>query len=257
MSAWVSKLIFTFALAGVVNAQTDQISLKELISQYAQTVRETQIQKQSFEEDKRVLEASKESIQAEIVELEKQIEELTASQKSAGVSSQETLQQKKTLEAARKEFGKQVETLEVKVAKIIPILPKQLLALNDNLKGAVETFSEQKAAGSLSKTGLNKRLQNALTIISEAENFNRRVMKVSEVYEVSKGNEQTLTMVYFGLSMAFGASKNGELAVIATPSFGGWKYEEKPKLTKESLELVNVAEGEAQAEFVSLPVSVK
>gem|GEM_PF-6662936 len=257
MSSWASKLILSLAVAGVVTAQTDQSALKEMISQYAQTVRETQKKKQSFEEDKQVLEASKESIEAEIVELEKRIEELKASQESSGVLSQKTLEEKEVLEAAREAFGGQVEILESKVKDVIAVLPASLVNLNDNLKGAIEAFEEHQKAGSLSKVGLNKRLQNALTIIGEAENFNRRVTKVSEVYQVSEGVEQGVTMVYFGLSAGFGASKDGALVLAATPTPEGWVYEEKADLAKEILELVQIAEGDSQAGFVNLPISVK
>ena len=256
MSNFSSKIVLLATMGGLALSQSSEATMRDVISEWAATVRANQTEKVKFEQDKSVLDASKESLEAEIADLNAQIEKLEASKGASDLAKQKVLAEKETLEAARKAFGEQLDALEEKAVKILPILPQSLIRNNVKLAGAVEAFEAHQKAAEMSKLGLTKRLQNVLTIISEAETFNQRVSHVDEVRKI-QGEDHNLSMVYFGLAVAYGANADASIGVVASPSADGWQYAEKPELAKDILSLVKVAKGDEQASFVNLPVTIK
>jgi hypothetical protein len=106
------------------------------------------------------------------------------------------------------------------------------------------------------KVSLAERYQNVLGILNELTKLNNEVTLVSEIRTLSSGKPAEVKTLYVGLAQAYYVSGSGE-AGLGRPGPTGWQWENAPRLAADILQAIEVLQGKAPPQFVSLPVKMK
>ncbi len=189
---------------------------------------------------------------ADLIEIrEKEIAEIDTFTASAKERVEDVKQQREALnqeEAERKawraDFQGRIEALEEQLRQALPRLPQPVMDKVEQASGRLKLADEQ--------APLQERFRDILAILSAVQDFSNRITVVKEIREFD-GREVEIEVMYLGLSQAWFANRNGQVAGIGWPSGEGWKWEQNRSLGSKIRSAINVQRREAPAEMVRLP----
>lgn len=229
--------------------------LKDSIREWIETTREIQKQEDDWDRDSEVLQAHRDGLETEITDLKEQIELAKSTKGTADQKSLEAVEKYEALRLANDLLASKLGELEKAMLERLPLFPPPL---TDDPRVA-QMISDLRVAAAKNEgggKGGNARLNTVLNLMAEAEKFQGSVQLDSESRKVADGRELKINLVYFGLAVAYGVDDAGEVAFVGKPGPSGWVFEEKNELADEVRELVDVMNGDKDAKFVSLPISL-
>ncbi len=101
-----------------------------------------------------------------------------------------------------------------------------------------------------------RRLQNAIGLYTDIESLQNRIHVTREVLDVGDVRRE-VSVLYLGLSRAFGVSTGGDWAGIGEPQAEGWKWKAAPDLAPQIQLALAVANREEVAQLVELPMQIQ
>jgi hypothetical protein len=230
--------------------------LKDTVREWIETMREVQQEENDWERDQELLQAQRDGLETEIAELKKQLE--VARQEKAGADSKSVDKVKKrdALAAAKDALAADVRKLEESLVAKLPGFPAPL-AGDPRVKELMEQVRKDvQLTGEDAKGGLTKRLNNVLNLLSEAEKWQQTVHLKDELHETGDGRKFNMKVVYFGLGCAYAVDDAGEFALVGVPGEAGWTFSERNDLAPTIQQMVAVLNGDADAQFISLPIEL-
>lgn len=228
--------------------------LRTTIAAWVDTMRKIQQEKNDWKRDEEVLKNYKEGLEKEISELQEKITD--ANNRKAG-AERDTLEQSKLRDqyaTAKDALASSVRALEENMRNLLPILPTPLLADPKVSQAVKELRRSLELPESKRNEGVAKRLQNLITLATEAEKFQQTVHLKQELHRNAEGREFNLQVLYFGLAFAYATDEAGNLALAGKPGPDGWKFQECPELAADIRRLIASTTGDLDATFVPLPL---
>lgn len=248
-------LLISPLAGGEESAVSPTEKLKDSIREWIETTREIQRQEDDWDQDREVLQGHRDGLETEIEDLKEQIEQAKSTKGTADKKSLEAVEKYDALKAANDLLSSKLADLESAMVERLPLFPPPLTK-DPRVAQMISDVKASAAKGDKSELGGNARLNTVLNLMAAAEQFQGSVQPDSESRKVSDGRELKINMVYFGLSAAFGVDDAGEVAFVGKPGPSGWVFEEDNELASEVRLLVDVMSGDADAKFVSLPISL-
>ncbi|MGB6223636.1 DUF3450 family protein [Haloferula sp.] len=246
-------LLASPAFGDETGSQTEK--LKDSIREWIETTREIQKQEDDWDRDSEVLQGHRDGLETEIADLKEQIELAKSSKGTADKKSLEAVEKYEALKDANDLLSSRLAELEMAMVEQLPLFPPPLTK-DPRVAQMISDVKASAAKGDKSEQGGNARLNTVLNLMAAAEQFQGSVHPDSESRKVADGRELKINMVYFGLSTAYGVDEAGEVAFVAKPGPSGWVFEENNDLAPQIRNLVDVMNGDADAKFVSLPISL-
>jgi membrane-associated HD superfamily phosphohydrolase len=259
MRAILSFLALPVLAVSMANAAESEVSstekLKDSIREWIETTREIQKQEDDWDQDSEVLQGHRDGLQTEIEDLKEQIEKAKASRGAADKKSLEVVEKYDALKSANDLLSSRLAELEKAMVERLPIFPPALTK-EPRVAQMISDLRASAAKSDQGEQGGNARLNNVLNLMAAAEQFQGSVHSDSESRKVADGRELKINMVYFGLAAAYGVDDAGQVAFVGKPGPDGWVFEEKNELAAQVRQLVDVMNGDADAKFISLPISL-
>ncbi|MBB5350284.1 putative transcriptional regulator [Haloferula luteola] len=248
-------------LAVQVHSQEAQVSetakLKESVREWIETMREIQTEETSWERDKELLEGQRDSLDSEIVDLKKRLDDARAEKAGADKESVDQVARRDALLKADETLAGKVRELESSLLAQLPLFPPPLKE-DPRVKELMEQVQKDSmATGEEASKGQTKRLNNILNLLTEAEKWQQTVHLREELRTTPDGHKFNMQVVYFGLGCAYAVNEAGDYALVGTPSPSGWDFVPQNDLAPDILKMVAVLNGDADAQFITLPISLK
>lgn len=140
--------------------------------------------------------------------------------------------------------------LEARIKTIVAGLPAPLVEI---IKPLIRRLPEDPEN---TKSSVGERMQNIVGILSQADKFNNTLVRTSESREIRPGKIVEVRTLYWGLAMAYYVDTSGEFAGIGTPAAEGWEWTPVEGIGGSIRTLLDVYEGVADIQFVSVPARI-
>lgn len=246
---------------GVLFAQDEPVSktekLKDSVREWIETMREIQDAEDAWERDRVLLEDQRAALESEIADLSQRVEEAKTEKEGADKESLDEVAKRDAYLKAKDLLAAEIRQLEEGLVKQFPVLPAPL-AEEPKVKELMAQVREDVAlTGEKAQGGLAKRLNNVLNLLTEAEKWQQTVLLRDELHESADGRKFNMKVVYFGLGAAYAVNESGDFALVGTPTTEGWNYEERNDLAGDIRRMVDVLNGDVDAQFVELPIDLK
>lgn len=247
------KTIVILLLAGSVVRATepsDLDSARLALGKWVETQQIIAREKRDWQQGKEIIAARMELMRGEIAGLQDKLKKTEGSTTDVDKKKVELIEQNDSLKALGVTMTETVTGLENQIRQVHKLVPEPL---QEKIK---PLFDRMPADAANTKVSVAERFQNVLGILNELTKLNGEVTLVSEIRSLSDGKPAEVKTVYVGLAQAYFVSGNGE-AGIGRPTANGWQWESANKLAPEILQTIEVLQGKAQPQFVSLPVKMK
>lgn len=259
-----SSLLFAALLplwGGVLLAQDEPVSktekLKDSVREWIETMREIQTAEDTWERDRILLEDQRSALESEIADLTVRVKEAKVEKEGADKESLDDVSKREALVAANDLLAAEVRKLETAMIGRLPSLPSPL-AEEPRVKELMEQVRQDVAlSGKEAESGLTKRLNNVLNLLTEAEKWQQTVHLRDELHVSEDGQKFNMKVVYFGLGAAYAVNGAGNFALVGAPDEEGWIFETRNDLAGEIKQMVDVLNGDVDARFVELPIDLK
>lgn len=227
------------------SASVDHV--QETIAQWVETKRMVEETRRDWAEQQRLLTHELTLLEMEFAELEERRATL------ASINS-ESSQSRMSAEADKDRF-----------ADLLRLVEERSLALESRLMGLYPAFPDPlkerlvavvpsgKARASLSSSA---RLRYLISVLSEANRFNRELTFVNEAREV-EGKERQMKVLYWGLAAAYAVDWEGRVAQVGRPAADGWRWTDRSEFSEQIGRLIEVQQATVDAAFVGVPVSLE
>ena len=191
----------------------------------------------------------------ELLEEEKQTidEKLNSVEKENSAGEEERIKLADQNEDLKSAILPVSETLEKLEAKILSLAPRFPSPLQDDLSSFLNRIpkKDQKQTSSAS---VSQRLQAVVGALAKIDKFNSSIVLDEKLLKVDSG-EIKVSVLYFGLGIAYFSDETGSKAGYLLPSDSGWKEYDQPTAGPAILEAISFYNRTAQkqATFVDLP----
>ncbi|BCX47141.1 hypothetical protein HAHE_10490 [Haloferula helveola] len=248
-------------VVGVCPAQEEEVpkteQLKDSVREWIETMREIQTEEDSWERDRVLLEDQRDALESEISELTERVEAAKVEKEGADKESLDEIKKRDAYLKSRDVLADEVRKLEQGVVARLSSFPKPL-AEDPRVKELMaQVKSDASLTGEKAEGGLTKRLNNVLNLLTEAEKWQQTVHLKDELHRTEDGKEFNMKVVYFGLGSAYAVNETGDFALVGKPGAAGWEYESRPELADSILQMVKVLNGDADAQFIQLPINLQ
>ncbi|MBK1828178.1 DUF3450 family protein [Haloferula rosea] len=247
--------------SAISSAQEDGESrtekLKDSVREWIETMREIQQEEDSWEQDRELLDDQRTALRTEIEQLTRQVAEAKVEKEGADKDSLDQEAKRDALVEAKELMQTEVRALEEQLVARLPFLPQPLVEDPRVKELMAQVRKDVTLKGDAAKSGLTKRLNNVLNVLSEAEKWQQTVHLKPELHETKDGKKLNMNVVYFGLGSAYAVDDSGTYAMVGAPTVEGWKFEERNELAPRVLEMVTVLNGDADAKFINLPIDLR
>ena len=244
-------------LGGAASAAAEESDLKQVVTQWVQTVSAIQQAENEWERDREVLQNYREGLQSEIASLKDQLAEAKVKAGAATTEQQEKIERKDALEEAGEARSGQVIALENRFSELLPLIPDPLRK-NDKFATALTVFEKTLETKDRSKEGgVPGRLQTVLTLMKELEKFQNTVTVRTDVRQAQDGKEYEVEMIYLGLAKAFAVNETSNFSLVGQPTDEGWTFQEDNSLAPQVRALVDATTGDGETMFVNVPITIR
>ena len=191
----------------------------------------------------------------ELLEEEKQTidEKLNSVEKENSAGEEERIKLADQNEDLKSAILPVSETLEKLEAKILSLAPRFPSPLQDDLSSFLNRIpkKDQKQTSSAS---VSQRLQAVVGALAKIDKFNSSIALDEKLLKVD-GGEIKVSVLYFGLGIAYFSDETGSKAGYLLPSDSGWEEFDQPTAGPAILEAISFYNRTAQkqATFVDLP----
>lgn len=248
-------------LAAVSLAQGDGSSqtekLKDSVREWIETMREIQTEEDSWGRDRELLDDQRTALRTEIDQLTRQVADAKKEKEGADKESLDEVAKRDAFVKAKDMLVEEVRALEESLVGKLAAFPAPLAEEPRVKELMAQVRKDVTLQGDAAKTGLTKRLNNVLNLLSEAEKWQQTIHLKPELHETADGRKLNMNVVYFGLASAYAVDEEGAYGMVGMPTNEGWKFEERNELAPVILEMVTVLNGDADAKFINLPINLK
>ena len=250
-----TKLLFRVALGACLSAlylhaQTNLESTRDVLDQWVQTKQITSKEKSDWRLEKSILADTQKLLSSELKRLEISLEDLKNSATAADADRSKLTAQKEAFAEASAVVESSIQGLEIQMKRIVKTLPTPLI---EKIKPLIRRLPEDSAH---SKLSLGERVQNIVGILSQADKFNATITQTSESRELDSGKIVEVRTLYWGLAMAYYVDASGAYAGIGHPGEDGWEWPQIEGAGPQIKQLLAVAEGSADIQFVAVPARI-
>ena len=247
--------MFTCVLSASSLSSAEESDLKTYVSQWVDVQRNLGDEETRWKRDQVVLADSAVSLEEEIAGLKESITESEKVMAGFDETSKEKLDEKEGYEKARTVLADKLPELEKRLISYKNNIPEFALKSNARLMAAYVAI--EKSQEEDKQNALNGRLTDVINVLAELEKLQQTVTLREEQLTLG-GEDKLVSVVYFGLATAYAANKSGSVAAIGSiKPDEGWVFTESPEFSEQIVKLVQVANGEGQVDFTSLPVFIK
>ncbi len=187
----------------------------------------------------------------ELKRLNQQIEEAESKKSQASNEFDKLTQKQGSLEAGSEEMAALASKTESRIKAMTERLPGVLV---DRIQPAIKRFPQNAEESQMS---VSQRLQNVIGVINEIEKFNEGVTVSKEVRKNPSGAQVQVKTLYLGVGQAYFVDEKGDFAGVGRPAQGEWQWVEESQLAPKISKAIAIYEGNAQADYIGLPVSLK
>jgi hypothetical protein len=251
---------------GFVSAQDDDVpkteKLKDSVREWIETMREVQRTEDAWERDRVVLEDQRAALESEIADLTGRVESAKLEKQGADKESTDLEAERDAYLKSRELLAAEVRSLETAMVAKLPSFPPPL-AGEPKVKELMDLVRQDaKLEGEEAAKGLSKRLNNVLNLLTEAEKWQQTVHLRDELHQMEGGPKINMKVVYFGLAAAYAVEPTlndqpGKFALVGKPGANGWSFEPRHELAADISRMVDVLNGDTDAQFVELPIELK
>ncbi len=221
------------------------------LEQWVETARILSKEKQEWRVGREVLRDRIDLVQRETGSLQKRIGEAERSIGEADEKRRDLVAQNERLQADGAVLAARIVALETSVRQLLGRLPE---TLRTRVAPLSQRIPEDAAATKLS---LGERYQNVVFVLNEVNKFQRDVHLVREVRTLEGGRTAEVSVLYFGIALAWYVTDDGKEAGTGTPSDQGFVWKSVPGAAPAIARAVAIKKGEQVAAFVLLPVTVE
>ncbi len=240
---WIGLQLTTGALA------QDDAASQAAIGKWIATQRLIYQERKDWQQQKELLESRVELIRKEIFDLSAKLNEtrVTAAEVESKKASQ--AQAMRSLEDDSAELTRVLDEVEPTVRALHGFLPP---TVQEKVAPLFQRLPEDSHA---TRASVGERFQTVLGILNEINKANGEITVSTEVRTLSDGKPSEVKTLYLGLGQAYYLSVKGE-AGIGHPTPNGWVWTPADDLAPKILQAVEILEGTAQPQFISLPVKI-
>ena len=231
--------------------------MKESVREWIETMREIQQEEDAWEADQEILEDQRNALRSEIDELTVRLDSARTEKEGADKESVDEIAKRDAYLKSRDLLADEVRELEKGLVGRLPAFPRPLAGQPRVKELMAQLRKDVALEGDAARTGLTKRLNNVLNLMSEAEKWQQTVHLKGELHTTSDGRKLNMKVVYFGLAIAYAVDEEGTQGMVGHPGTDGWSFSERNDLAPRILEMVTVLNGDADAKFVQLPIELK
>ncbi|MCG3147967.1 MAG: hypothetical protein PCFJNLEI_01408 [Verrucomicrobiae bacterium] len=228
----------------------DLASARLALGKWVETQQIIAREKRDWQQGKEILIGRLELLRGEIAGLQEKLKKTEGGTTDVDQKKVELLAQNDSLKALGATMLEAVTGLEGQVRQLHQRLPEPL---QEKIK---PLYDRMPADAGNTKVSLAERYQNVLGILNELTKLNNEVTLVSEIRTLAGGQPAEVKTVYVGLAQAYFVSGKGE-AGIGRPTPTGWQWEAANSLAPAIFQAIEVLQGKAHPQFVSLPVKIK
>lgn len=230
--------------------------LEGLVSEWMSLMQERQRIEDAWREDKQVLESTRDGLKAEIKQLNEDIDRARKRSGKWSNEKEEQQQKRKKYEAAKHWLADCLPLIEAKALSYKNKFPVSVLKGNNKLASAIQALENRVGRKDAPKEGLGARMNRIRLILSEATKFSQTLKIVTEDHQYD-GEEVTLMVMYLGFSQAYATNKGKTVALRGVCGKDGWDFTKADESADDILQAIQIAKGDGDVEFVSLPTEVK
>lgn len=253
--AGIPLLIAVAALvAGAARAQSDGSGVdafRARMEKWVETQKLISEEKADWELDRQSLEATRDLLQQQKESLAASIAALEETSTAADGERRELFLQRGELQRSRGVLSDRIRALEEDVLAIVPQLPTPLREKLEPLLVQIPNDPDS------SQAQLGQRLMNVLGVLSQAEKFNGTATLVGETRALEGDQKVQVRTLYWGLGQAIYVDEQALHAGVGRPGPDGWEFVPEPDFARDAKLLLDTYEGNADViDFVKVPVAI-
>ncbi|MFM1871318.1 MAG: hypothetical protein RL398_740 [Planctomycetota bacterium] len=223
---------------------------RSTLQQWVENSRLYSKEKQEWRVGKELLRDRIDLVQREIETLKKRIADAEQSIVEADKKRGDLAVQNEELQNNGKVLAERVVGLEAKARTLLARIP-------DQLRQRVAPLSQRiPAEAAETKLSLSERFQNVIGVLNEINKFQRDVHLLREVRALEGGRNAEVSVLYFGVALAYYVTDDGKEAGVGHPSDKGFVWTATPGYAPAIARAVAVKKGEQVAAFIPLPVKL-
>ncbi len=220
--------------------------VQDTIERWIDTQRIVEETRKEWSEQKQLLEREAVLLELEFAELEERQAKLNSINSKSG-------EDRVAAESSKKRYTGLLELLEARS-----------LALESRLMGLYPAFPEPlkerlisaiPSEGAAPSLNVSARLRYLISILTEADKFNRELTFVNETRTLD-GKERQMKVLYWGLAAAYAIDWEGATAQVGRPSATGWVWTDRSEYSEQIAQLISVHQVKEDPAFVGVPVVV-
>ena len=208
-----------------------------------------------WETGKKLLESRIDLLRDQIKDTDEQTKTQAKEITESDESSAKLVEEDKALSEVVESQYEQVEQLETRLRRIIPLLPNDLL---NDIQPVIDRLPAEGKKRDEIKANVSERYVNVLAILKKVGSFHGSITLTVESRKMSDGKIANVDTLYLGLAQAYyiGTGDRVDEAGIGAPGKDGWQWTPTPDDSKTIARIIGMYKGEEDAAFVPLPVSI-
>ncbi len=226
-------------------ASTEEI--EQSVLRWSQLRAETSRMESEWRWQEQVLRSTRDALEQRLQQLEDERDTLRAAH-GPELAELETLTQRNA--ESRAALTTATETLTALTARVLAMRPR----LPPRLNAAIDLPARSLADPRLP---LAERVQHLAAIQARCAQFSRMITYSEEVIELNADEPPRLCeVIYWGLAAAYALDRDGERALLGSPTAEGWRWEPRPELATDVARLLADHRDQQEPAFTSLPFRV-
>ncbi len=223
---------------------------RQLIQEWVETERILSEEKSKWDSDRAMLLELLASLKAESKALDEQLEKSDAEMAAVSKERADLNERKEQAKRTVKLMKEKIEELEETAKSLLTAFPSPL---KDRVSQFSDALQDQERLADLS---LLKRLENAVTILQEANRFHHSINLERQRLKID-GKTREFHVLYYGFAAAYFVNESATKAGFGKPGSEGWQWQLDNELADEIRKAVAIRNKKAIASFVELPLPRK
>jgi len=254
LGAWLLGGAATLLAAGagaLAQDEPDLIETRSALELLVETRGVLSKEKRDWALTKEYLQHQMDLRNSEIASLQATIDETRASISEADASLEELATNEATLSGTEAFMLERIAAQEARTLALLARMPEGFLT-------KVELFSQRIPKDPAeTKQTLAERYQNVIAVLNAANKFNQQSEVSLERRTLANGDSAEVSTLYLGFGQGWYVSADGTLAGVGRPTATAWRWSQGNAMAAEIQRAIQIQQGEATPNFVSLPVRVQ
>lgn len=250
MSKFKISIVSWVLIGGVSISSANLSETKNVLSEWIETERQIAVARSDWSAEKAGMESLITLYRQELETLEAQIVEANEDRGNAEEARAQLLDKREKLDSIEQQAA-------ASIAKVESHLLRLQLALPEPLREELGPFFSSIPESPETNLSIGQRIQAIIAIMTQIQKFNQAVTLTEGFREFEAGRTVQTEKIYFGLGTAYYVDQANEHSGYAVFEDGQWKWIDDDTLIPQVRKLVDIYKGQAQAEFVDVPVSIR